>query len=101
VSGATCLPVIADDPGTVCLIAPLGADAARQPDQSVAPLTDGLRVRLDAWMKAGAGRSVAARREKALVTMATLVARSSSRAPSDDPACPTRFWSYGNELRRR
>jgi len=48
--------------------------------------TDGFRVRLDAWLKLVPGRSVAARREKALVTMATLVGALILSRAVDDPA---------------
>src|SRR6266478_3079911 len=75
-----------DDPGTGCLIAALGSDAARQPRAVRRALTDGLRVRLDAWMKLVPGRSVAARREKALVAMATLVGALVIARAVDDPA---------------
>jgi TetR/AcrR family transcriptional regulator, transcriptional repressor for nem operon len=75
-----------DDPGTGCLIAALGSDAARQPRAVRRALTDGFRVRLDAWLKLVPGRSVAARREKALVTMATLVGALIIARAVDDPA---------------
>jgi TetR/AcrR family transcriptional repressor of nem operon len=75
-----------DDPGTGCLIAALGSDTARQPRTVRRALTDGFRVRLDAWMKLVPGRSVAARREKALVTVATLVGALIIARAVDDPA---------------
>jgi len=75
-----------DDPGTGCLIAALGSDAVRQPRAVRRALTDGFRVRLDAWLKLVPGRSVAARREKALVTMATLVGALIIARAVDDPA---------------
>ena len=75
-----------DDPGTGCLIAALGSDAARQPRAVRRALTDGFRVRLDAWLKLVPGRSAAARREKALVTMATLVGALILARAVDDPA---------------
>ncbi len=91
-----------DDPGTGCLIAALGADAARQPRSVRSALTDGLRVRLDAWMKLVPGRSVAARREKALVTMATLVgALIIARAVDDPDLSDEVLEATGAELRRR
>ena len=62
-----------DDPGTGCLLAALGSDAARQPRAVRRAFTDGFRVRIDAWLKLVPGRSQAARREKALATMASLV----------------------------
>ena len=75
-----------DDPGTGCLISALGSDVPRQPRSVRRALTDGFRVRLDAWMKLVPGRSVAARREKALVTMATLVGALVIARAVDDPA---------------
>ena len=75
-----------DDPGTGCLLAALGSDAARQPRAVRRALTDGFRVRLDAWLKLVPGRSAAARREKALVTMATLVGALILARTVDDPA---------------
>jgi TetR/AcrR family transcriptional repressor of nem operon len=75
-----------DDPGTGCLLAALGSEAARQPRAVRRALTDGFRVRLDAWMKLVPGRSAAARREKALVTMATLVGALILSRTVDDPA---------------
>src|ERR1700730_18804451 len=59
-----------DDPGTGCLLAALGSDDTRQPRAVRRALTDGFRVRLDAWLKLVPGRSVAAPLGKALVTMA-------------------------------
>ena len=75
-----------DDPGTGCLIAALGSDAARQPRSVRRALTNGFRVRLDAWMKLVPGRSAAARRKKALVAMATLVGALVIARAVDDPA---------------
>src|SRR5579862_7965564 len=75
-----------DDPGTGCLFAALGSDAARQPRAVRRALTDGFRVRLDAWLKLVTGRLATARREKALVTMATLVGALILARTVDDPA---------------
>ena len=91
-----------DDPGTGCLIAALGSDTARQPRTVRRALTDGFRVRLDAWMKLVPGRSVAARREKALVTMATLVGALVIARAVDDPALSDEMLeATATELRRR
>ena len=91
-----------DDPGTGCLIAALGSDAPRQPRAVRRALTDGFRVRLDAWMKLVPGRSVAARREKALVTMATLVGALIIARAVDDPAVSDEVLeATATELRRR
>ncbi len=75
-----------DDPGTGCLMAAVGSDAPRQPRAVRRAFTVGFRVRLDAWLKLVPGRSVAARREKALVTMATLVGALILSRAVDDPA---------------
>ena len=75
-----------DDPGMGCLISAVGSDAPRQPRSVRRALTDGFRVRLDAWMKLVPGRSVAARREKALFAMATLVGAVIIARAVDDPA---------------
>ena len=91
-----------DDPGTGCLIAALGSDTARQPRTVRRALTDGFRVRLDAWMKLVPGRSVAARREKALATMATLVGALVIARAVDDPALSDEMLeATATELRRR
>ena len=91
-----------DDPGMGCLIAAVGSDAARQPRAIRRALTDGFRFRLDAWMKLVPGRSVAARREKALVTMATLVGALVIARAVDDPALSDEVLeATATELRRR
>jgi TetR/AcrR family transcriptional repressor of nem operon len=91
-----------DDPGMGCLIAALGSDAARQPRAVRRALTDGFRFRLDAWLKLVPGRSVAARREKALVTMATLVGALVIARAVDDPALSDEVLeATATELRRR
>jgi len=91
-----------DDPGTGCLLAAVGSDAARQPRAVRRALTDGFRVRLDAWLKLVPGRSAAARREKALVTMATLVGALILSRAVDDPALSDEILeATTTELRRR
>jgi TetR/AcrR family transcriptional repressor of nem operon len=75
-----------DDPGTGCLFSALGSDAARQPRAVRRAFTDGFRARVDAWLKLVPGRSAAARREKALVTMAALVGALMLSRAVDDPA---------------
>jgi TetR/AcrR family transcriptional repressor of nem operon len=91
-----------DDPGNGCLIAALGSDSARQPRAVRRAITDGFRFRLDAWMKLVPGRSVAARREKALVTMATLVGALVIARAVDDPALSDEMLeAAAKELRRR
>jgi TetR/AcrR family transcriptional repressor of nem operon len=75
-----------DDPGTGCLMSALGSDAARQPRAVRRAFTDGFRARIDAWLKLVPGRSQAARREKALATMAALVGALTLSRAVDDPA---------------
>jgi TetR/AcrR family transcriptional repressor of nem operon len=74
-----------DDPGTGCLISALGTEAARQPRAVRRAFTDGFRARIDAWMKLVPGRSQAARRERALATMAGLVGALIIARAVDDP----------------
>src|SRR5258706_5826907 len=62
-----------DDPGTGCLISALGSDAARQPRAVRRAFTDGVRGRIDTWLQLVPGRSRAARRAKALATIARRV----------------------------
>ncbi|HWW83164.1 MAG TPA: TetR/AcrR family transcriptional regulator [Vicinamibacterales bacterium] len=75
-----------DDPGTGCLMAALGSDAARQPRAVRRAFTDGFRARIDGWLKLVPGQSEAARREKALATMASLVGALILSRAVDDPA---------------
>src|SRR6202158_2475467 len=53
-----------DDPGTGCLLAALGSDAARQPRAVRHAFTDGFRDPIDALLKLLPGRSQAARSAK-------------------------------------
>jgi TetR/AcrR family transcriptional repressor of nem operon len=75
-----------DDPGTGCLLSALGSDAARQPLAVRRAFTDGLRARIDGLLTLVPGRSQAARREKALATMAGLVGALVLSRAVDDPA---------------
>jgi TetR/AcrR family transcriptional repressor of nem operon len=73
-----------DDPGHGCLMAAVGSDVVRQPRAVRRAFTDGLRARVEALLKVVPGRSAAARREKALATLAGLVgALMLSRAVDD------------------
>jgi TetR/AcrR family transcriptional repressor of nem operon len=74
-----------DDPGHGCLFAALGSDMVRQPRSVRRAFTEGLRVRLDALGKLLPGRSAAARRAKALATMAGLVGALMLSRAVDDP----------------
>jgi len=81
-----------DDPGTGCLLSALGSEAARQPRAVRRAFTDGFRDRIDALLKLVPGRSQAARREKALATMAGLVGALILSRAVDDPALSDEFW---------
>jgi TetR/AcrR family transcriptional repressor of nem operon len=75
-----------DDPGTGCLLSALGSDAARQSRAVRRAFTDGFRARIDGWLPLVPGRSQAARRKKALATMASLVGALTLSRAIDDPA---------------
>jgi TetR/AcrR family transcriptional repressor of nem operon len=75
-----------DDAGHGCLFAALAADVKRQPRSVRHAFTEGLRGRVEALQKLLAGRSAAARREKALATMAGLVGALILSRAVDDPA---------------
>lgn len=62
-----------DEPGNGCLIAALGADVARQEPAVRRSFTAALRPMIDFMARHVAGRTKAAQRERALVTLATLV----------------------------
>ena len=62
-----------DDPGSGCLIAALGGDVGRQGASVRRAFTAGLRPMIEFLTRYATGRSAAARRERALVTLATLV----------------------------
>jgi TetR/AcrR family transcriptional repressor of nem operon len=74
-----------DDPGQGCLLAALGSDIVRQPREVRRAFTEGLRSRIDALRKLMPGRSSAARRERALATMAGLVGALTLSRAVDDP----------------
>jgi TetR/AcrR family transcriptional repressor of nem operon len=62
-----------DDPARGCALASLSSDAARGGKDVRAVFAEGLRPFLDILVKAIPGRSKAARRRKAIATMAALV----------------------------
>ena len=62
-----------DDPGSGCLVAALSGDVGRQESSVRRAFTSGLRPMIDFLARHAAGRSGAAKRERALVTLATLV----------------------------
>jgi TetR/AcrR family transcriptional repressor of nem operon len=91
-----------DDPGTGCLLSALGSDTARQPRAVRRAFTDGLRGHIDTWLKLVPGRSQAARREKALATVAQLVgALILSRAVEDPELSDEILKAMATELGRR
>jgi len=91
-----------DDPGTGCLISALGSDAARQSRAVRRAFTDGFRVRIGGWLTTVPGRSQAARRKKALATMAGLVGALILSRAVDDPALSDEILeAMATELGRR
>jgi TetR/AcrR family transcriptional repressor of nem operon len=75
-----------DDAGRGCLFAALGADVVRQPRGVRRAFTDGLRARVDTLARLLPGRSAAARRRKALATLAGLVGALTLARAVDDRA---------------
>jgi TetR/AcrR family transcriptional regulator, transcriptional repressor for nem operon len=73
-----------DDAGHGCLFAALGSDVARQPRPVRRAFTEGLLRRIDALAHVLPGRA-AARRRKALATMAGLVGAMILSRAVDDP----------------
>jgi TetR/AcrR family transcriptional repressor of nem operon len=73
-----------DDAGHGCLFAALGSDVVRQPRTIRRAFTDGLRARIEALQSVLPGRT-AARRRKALATMAGLVGALILSRAADDP----------------
>jgi len=74
-----------DDAGHGCLFAALGSDVVRQPRSVRRAFTEGLRLRVDALRRLLPGRSAAARRQRALATMAGLVGALMLSRAVDDP----------------
>ncbi len=62
-----------DDPGHGCLLPAVGSDVVRQPRTVRHVFTEGLRAKVETLRRLVPGGSAAARREKALATMAGLV----------------------------
>jgi TetR/AcrR family transcriptional repressor of nem operon len=85
VVGAYLSPSHRDAPGRGCLLAALGSDVVRQPRSVRRAFTEGLRSRVEALQRLLAGRSVAARHERALATMAGLVGALMLSRAVDDP----------------
>ena len=74
-----------DDPGSGCLIAALGGDVSRQGSSVRRAFTAGLRPMIDFLARHASARSKAAKRERALVTLATLVGTIMLARAVDDP----------------
>lgn len=75
-----------DNPAGGCSLAALGADVARHPGPVRRAFANGLRPLADILTKVAPGRSKAARRERALATMAGLVGAIVLARAVDDPA---------------
>jgi len=75
-----------DDRTNGCLFAALGADVVRQPKSVRRAFTERFRAKIDTLRQLVSGRSAAARREKALATMAGLVGALTLSRAVDDPA---------------
>jgi TetR/AcrR family transcriptional repressor of nem operon len=75
-----------DDRARGCLFAALGSDIVRQPRPVRRAFTERFRSKIDILRSLVPGRSAAARREKALATMAGLVGALMLARAVDDPA---------------
>jgi TetR/AcrR family transcriptional repressor of nem operon len=75
-----------DDVGRGCLFAALASDVVRQPRAVRRAFTEGFRDRVEALRNLLPGRSAAARRAKALATIAGLVGAMMLSRAVDDPA---------------
>ena len=75
-----------DDAGRGCLFAALASDVVRQPRSVRRAFTEGLRDRVDTLRHLLPGRSSAARRRRALATMAGMVGALVLSRAVDDPA---------------
>ena len=73
-----------EDPGHGCLFAALGSDVVRQPRSVRVAFSEGLRLRIKELQELLPGRT-AARRQKALATMAGLVGALILARAVDDP----------------
>ena len=74
-----------DDPGHGCLLAAVGSDIGRQTHNIRRAFTEGFRARVEMLRTLAPGRSAAARRKKALATMAGLVGALILSRAVDDP----------------
>jgi TetR/AcrR family transcriptional repressor of nem operon len=74
-----------NDPAHGCLLAALGSDVARQPRSVRRAFTEGVKARVDALRALLPGRSDAARRKKAVATLAGIVGALILSRAVDDP----------------
>jgi len=90
-----------DDPGHGCLLAAVASDVVRQPSPVRHAFTNGLKSKLDLLLCLMPGRSAAARKEKALATIAGLVGALILARAVDDPQLSTDILSAAsNEIAR-
>jgi TetR/AcrR family transcriptional repressor of nem operon len=75
-----------DDRTNGCLFAALGADVVRQPKSVRRAFTERFQAKIDVLRRLVSGRSAAARRKKALATMAGLAGALMLSRAVDDPA---------------
>jgi TetR/AcrR family transcriptional repressor of nem operon len=74
-----------DDSGRGCLFAALGSDVARRPRAVRHAFTEGFRHRIEGFTRLMPGRSAAARRQRAIATLAALVGALMLARAVDDP----------------
>ena len=82
-----------DDPAHGCLLAAVVSDVVRQPQPVRQAFTTGLKSKLDLLLCLMPGRSAAARKEKALATIAGLVGALVLSRAVDDPQLSTEILS--------
>jgi TetR/AcrR family transcriptional repressor of nem operon len=78
-----------DDSGHGCLLAAVASDVVRQPQSVRHAFTSGLKSKLDLLLCLMPGRSAAARKQKALATLAGLVGALVLSRAVDDPQLST------------
>jgi len=84
-----------DAPGNGCAIASLAAETARQPARVRAAFTEGLNDFIDILSTYVAGRSAAARRERALATLSGMLGAMVLARAVNDPALSTEILEAG------
>jgi TetR/AcrR family transcriptional repressor of nem operon len=86
IAGAYLSTAHRDHPGDGCVIAALGAEAAREAGPVRRAITDGVRGLVDQLLQWMPGKSAAARRKRALATFAGFVGALVLSRTVDDPA---------------